>query len=379
MPDSPDVPDAAAASDSPATSDGNGEYTSESIQVLEGLEAIRKRPGMYVGGTGPAALHHLVYECVDNAIDEVMAGFATTVTVRLGVDGSCTVVDDGRGMPVDPMKHENPAIDGRAAVEVIMTEVHAGGKFDDNAYKVSGGLHGVGLSVRQCAVRVKFWKWRSSRDRHALPDQSYKRGESRQGAPEEVTELTVRQRTPRHDGNSFVPDPQDIRRSGCRASSHALQLPPAPAPRPTFTAGVGNPTGPDDPKLLPPKGEIPKPTTSFHFPRTACWDYARTYAWNRPQNPEPGQPFDPSTRVSCRTIRHRLRMSPCTLDRLDERRLLFLSYRQQHRADPGRRQRTNSGLRRRRFCARLKATMGSFWATTCSRTSRLQVRICARG
>ena len=79
------------------------DYTSESIQVLEGLEAIRKRPGMYVGGVTPAALHHLVYECVDNAIDEVMAGFATTVTVLLGVDGSCTVIDDGRGMPVDPI------------------------------------------------------------------------------------------------------------------------------------------------------------------------------------------------------------------------------------------------------------------------------------
>jgi len=129
-------------------------YTSESIQVLEGLEAIRKRPGMYVGGTGLNALHHLVYECVDNAIDEVMAGFATTVTVRIGVDGSCTVIDDGRGMPVDPMKHENPAINGRPAVEVILTEVHAGGKFGDNAYKVSGGLHGVGV---KCVNALSEW------------------------------------------------------------------------------------------------------------------------------------------------------------------------------------------------------------------------------
>jgi DNA gyrase subunit B len=129
-------------------------YTAETIQVLEGLEAIRKRPGMYVGGTGPNALHHLVYECVDNSIDEVMAGHATTVTVRLGVDGSCTVIDDGRGMPVDPMKHENPAIDGRPAVEVIMTEVHAGGKFDGNVYKVSGGLHGVGV---KCVNALAEW------------------------------------------------------------------------------------------------------------------------------------------------------------------------------------------------------------------------------
>ncbi len=129
-------------------------YTSEDIQVLEGLEAIRKRPGMYVGGTGLNALHHLVYECVDNAIDEVMAGFATQVVVRIGVDGSCTVIDDGRGMPVDPMKHENPKINGRPAVEVILTEIHAGGKFDNNAYKVSGGLHGVGV---KCVNALAEW------------------------------------------------------------------------------------------------------------------------------------------------------------------------------------------------------------------------------
>jgi DNA gyrase subunit B len=129
-------------------------YTSEEIQVLEGLEAIRKRPGMYVGGTGLNALHHLVYECVDNAIDEAMAGFATSVDVRIGVDGSCTVSDDGRGMPVDPMKHENPKINGRPAVEVILTEVHAGGKFDNNAYKVSGGLHGVGV---KCVNALSEW------------------------------------------------------------------------------------------------------------------------------------------------------------------------------------------------------------------------------
>jgi DNA gyrase subunit B len=133
---------------------GTAEYTSESIQVLEGLEAVRKRPGMYVGGTGLSALHHLVYEAVDNSIDEVMVGHASSVTVRIGVDGSCTVSDDGRGMPIDPMKSDNPTIDGRPAVEVIMTELHAGGKFDGSAYKVSGGLHGVGV---KCVNALSEW------------------------------------------------------------------------------------------------------------------------------------------------------------------------------------------------------------------------------
>jgi len=150
MADHPNAP----IEQAPAVTEEPDLYTSESIQVLEGLEAIRKRPGMYVGGVGVNALHHLVYELVDNSIDEVMAGFATGVTVRLGVDGSCTVIDDGRGMPVDPMKHENPTIDGRPAIEVIMTEVHAGGKFDDNVYKVSGGLHGVGV---KCVNALSKW------------------------------------------------------------------------------------------------------------------------------------------------------------------------------------------------------------------------------
>ncbi|MCH2134486.1 MAG: DNA gyrase subunit B [Phycisphaerales bacterium] len=140
--------------DSPSQPPAATDYTSDSIQVLEGLEAVRKRPGMYVGGTGPNALHHLVYEVVDNSIDEVMAGHATRIIVRVGVDGGCTISDDGRGMPLDPMQHENPTINGRPAVEVIMTELHAGGKFDASVYKVSGGLHGVGV---KCVNALSEW------------------------------------------------------------------------------------------------------------------------------------------------------------------------------------------------------------------------------
>jgi len=156
----------------------NENYGADQIQILEGLEAVRKRPGMYIGSTGPRGLHHLVYEVVDNSVDEALAGFCDTITVWIRKDGSVRVRDNGRGIPVDLNKQEN-----KSSVEVVMTILHAGGKFGGGGYAVSGGLHGVGISVVNALssevdteVRRQGYVWRIS-FRDGVPVAPLERGE----------------------------------------------------------------------------------------------------------------------------------------------------------------------------------------------------------
>ena len=187
-------------------------YDARSITVLEGLEAVRKRPGMYIGSTGERGLHHLVQEVVDNAVDEALAGFCDRIEVTLLADGGVRVIDNGRGIPVD----EHP-IEKRPAVEVVLTTLHSGGKFDGKSYAVSGGLHGVGVSVVNAlskALDVEIHRDGTVWRQHYVASQP---GKLLKGEPTRRTGTTV----------TFWPDEKVFETTEFNAETVARRLPPS--------------------------------------------------------------------------------------------------------------------------------------------------------
>ena len=237
-----------AASLAPAASH-DGDYTAADIEVLEGLEPVRRRPGMYIGGTDEKALHHLFAEVIDNSMDEAVAGHATWIDVDLAADGTLTVADNGRGIPVDP----HPKFKNKSALEVIMTTLHAGGKFDSKVYETSGGLHGVGISV--VTALSEHLEVEVARARQ-LYRQTFARG-----IPNGPLEMVGSVHNRRGTTISFLPDAEIFGKGARFKPARLLKMARSKA----YLFGGVEIRWHCAPELLDEKGEIPAETT-FHFP-----------------------------------------------------------------------------------------------------------------